>query len=260
MLTASMTNSQGYAATMNNLSANFVDFGGPRYLLALLPDSAVAASYVTDDGQDISLSILQDAGACRSSRAVGCSTVTRGQGDWSHSTAQAWSSRGSPLGGADQPGLTSLPPPATTSPLVTTAPAPAPTTATTCGSIPGSPSDLAVEPAQWLDYGEYQRWTDVEGCPIRVDVISQTQGPDHCDWQSVTFLSIGDPIGEPFETAADMRRFVWDPDEVLPRVDNISRHDVVPSSQLPPAAADTGYRVLARPSSGWIQRTRSCTG
>lgn len=251
--TATMTNGQGYAATTNNLSANFVDFGGPRYLLALLPDAAVAASYVTDGGETHSLAMLDAEGApvIAASRLFegdpgpGAVVALGGSGEQLASIA---------LSGADQPGITSLPPVATTAPVVTTAPIvtsspavttlPVPTTATTCGLAPGSPTDLSVEPPEWFTYGEYHRWTDLDGCPVRVDVIAQTAGPDHCEWQSVTFLTVGDPVGVPFDnpTVSDARRFVWDPEGALPPVDDVSRSDVVARVDLPSTAFDSGYR------------------
>lgn len=251
--TASMTNSQGYAATSDTLSGNFVDFGGPRYLFAILPDTASGAEYVTDNGDHLALTMLDHEGA----PIVAASRLF--ESDPGPGLLVALDATGTviasiPMIGADQPGLTSLPPTITAAPVITTSPpttSPPTTSPPTsvpgtaeCGTVANSPSDLTAEPSSWLAYGEYRRWTDVDGCPVRIDVISQTVGPDHCGWETVTFLTIGDPIGSSIGTTVitDARRFVWDPQGALPRVDDESRNEVVAVTDLPPSTYDAGYR------------------
>lgn len=113
-----------------------------------------------------------------------------------------------------------------------------------CRSERGSPTDLDAEPAEWLLYGQYTRWSDTAGCPVRVDVISQYDGPEHCGWQGVDFLTVGRPIGTSFkddENTADT--YVWDPDDRLADVDDIDRGRHIDITELPPTATDTGYRL-----------------
>lgn len=121
------------------------------------------------------------------------------------------------------------PPPPTAAPPVT------------CGAEPGSPTDLTAEPKDWLLNGDYHRWADSDGCPVRIDVISQNAGPEHCGWESVTFLSIGDPLGASIATERPGRRFAWDPDNVLVG-DPAYAGATIATADLPATAADTGYR------------------
>ncbi len=112
-----------------------------------------------------------------------------------------------------------------------------------CDSEPGSPIDLNAEPAEWLAFGRYLRWTDEAGCPVRVDVISHIHGAEHCEWGSAAFISIGRPLGEsinkgPF-TEDTVNRYIWDPQRVLPGgpiPDSVSVDD------LANTVYDTGYR------------------
>ncbi|MCP3987568.1 MAG: hypothetical protein GY926_21165 [bacterium] len=110
-----------------------------------------------------------------------------------------------------------------------------------CPSEEGSPTDLDSEPATWLAYGNYLRWTDAEGCLVRVDVISHIRGADHCEYQTAEYLTIGPRLGESITEddvlRVDANRFIWDP------------HGVIqggPYGQiiegLPPDGFDTGYR------------------
>lgn len=71
---------------------------------------------------------------------------------------------------------------------------------TGCESEPGSPTDLASEPAGWLAFGRYLRLTDLDGCPIRIDVISHIRGFEHCGSQSAEFITIGRELGESIGT------------------------------------------------------------
>lgn len=110
-----------------------------------------------------------------------------------------------------------------------------------CPSEPGSPTDLDAEPATWLAFGTYLRWTDGEGCSVRIDVISHIQGATHCDYQAAEYLTIGRPLGASIDGAepGQIARFVWDPTGVLP---GGPWGETLPVDELPPGAVDTGYR------------------
>lgn len=92
-----------------------------------------------------------------------------------------------------------------------------------CESQPGSPTDLASEPAGWLAFGRYLRWTDRDGCLVRVDVISHIRGVEHCEFQSAEFITIGSQIGDSISDGqgrslnTNNNRYVWDPEGVLDR-------------------------------------------
>ncbi len=112
-----------------------------------------------------------------------------------------------------------------------------------CDSESGSPIGLKAEPAEWLAFGHYFRWTDEAGCPVRVDVISHIHGAGHCEWESAEFISIGRPFGEsinrgPFREET-VNRYIWDPQRVLP---GGPVPDSVAVDDLANTVYDTGYR------------------
>lgn len=115
-----------------------------------------------------------------------------------------------------------------------------------CPSDPGSTTDLRAEPPMYVRPGlpEWERWTDEAGCEIRLDVISMVAGPDHCGWETATFISTGTPIGAPKPRVAgdETRTFIWDPEQVLVRIDGIDRSISLPIADLAGRAADTGFR------------------
>lgn len=70
-------------------------------------------------------------------------------------------------------------------------------------------------------------WTDRDGRRIPTSVVTSFQGPEHCGWQSVTFLRL------------DGRQYLRDPEHRL------KSETVVPYDgdvELPGDAVDTGYR------------------
>jgi hypothetical protein len=75
-------------------------------------------------------------------------------------------------------------------------------------------------------------WVNEQGERVPVTVISSGQGPEHCDWDSATFLDLrGDT-------------FVKDPEGVLPS--EYVNGTFVPDTSLPADANDTGYRLDAQ--------------
>jgi hypothetical protein len=84
-------------------------------------------------------------------------------------------------------------------------------------------------------------WRDQSGNTVSWTVISAIQGPGHCNWEAAAFISIGWPFGHSASTVADSRRYVRDPDHVLPaHWPFATTYD--PSVTLPSDARDTGYR------------------
>lgn len=111
-----------------------------------------------------------------------------------------------------------------------------------CDAQPGSIVDLDAEPATWLMYTDYHRWTDADGCEVRVDVIGQYQGPEHCGWEAATFIDVGTPLGSVYEVDLGGRRtFIWDPAGSI-ELGTVERDVVVDVSELPPDVIDTGFR------------------
>jgi len=110
-----------------------------------------------------------------------------------------------------------------------------------CEADPGSATDLRAEPKDWLNYGLYLRWADNAGCMVRIDVISHHRGAEHCGWEAMQFITIGEPLGNSIarDGLEERGRYLWDPNGVLPDGPfgkEINRAD------LPDSAYDTGYR------------------
>ncbi len=66
--------------------------------------------------------------------------------------------------------------------------------------------------------------------------ISAAAGPQHCGWQSATFLELGWPLGSRPTTAAGIRQYVRDPDRLLPDLPPLQVQ-----ASLPTDAVATGY-------------------
>ena len=97
----------------------------------------------------------------------------------------------------------------------------------------------------WAALADYRRWTDEQGCPVRVDVVADLFGPEHCGWQTVEFITIGEPFGTTIgvDTRLDTsRRFAWDPDGVLPSVPQPARTVERSTIEAVLDVIDTGYR------------------
>ena len=74
----------------------------------------------------------------------------------------------------------------------------------------------------------FEIWTDRDGIRVPVATLSSAAGPSHCDWESVTFLRIGD------------ESFVRDPDGAFAEATGLRPFQ--PDTNLPSDAVDTGYR------------------
>ena len=73
--------------------------------------------------------------------------------------------------------------------------------------------------------------------------VTPRVGADHCDWQSVVFLSVAWPLGSTYEAGADavpFRQYVRDREG---RVSGPLMNDLDLDARLPDDAAATGYRT-----------------
>ncbi len=101
--------------------------------------------------------------------------------------------------------------------------------------------DPAEFPPAVTDELGIQVWTNEQGERIPITVIQSSRGPEHCDWDSATFLDLrGDT-------------FVKDPQGVLPPESFSGTFD--PNITLPEDAKDTGYRLDGQRL--WVAADRS---
>jgi hypothetical protein len=84
-------------------------------------------------------------------------------------------------------------------------------------------------------------WTR-DGKPVSTNELATMAGPDHCGWESATFLIIGWPPGTFAPTAAQARQYVRDPRGVIrfPHAQPFERDVTLPSD-----ARTTGFRLGA---------------
>ncbi|MCW2665646.1 MAG: hypothetical protein JWN57_608 [Frankiales bacterium] len=84
------------------------------------------------------------------------------------------------------------------------------------------------------------QWRDVNGQRLASDRIEVTAGPEHCQWEGVTFLRLAWPV----TSDARPRRFltyVRDPDGAVDSQPSLSK-TFRRQQPLPTNATDTGYR------------------
>jgi hypothetical protein len=87
--------------------------------------------------------------------------------------------------------------------------------------------DLSELPRSYIDSIGVQVWTDASGVPVPTRTMRSYAGPEHCNWQSMTFLEIGDGV------------YVRDP---LPEVADFFDTRFRADTTLPSDAVATGYR------------------
>src|SRR5215475_11397071 len=56
-----------------------------------------------------------------------------------------------------------------------------------CHGPAGSPTDVDHEPP-WRAYADYREWTTNDGCLVRIDVLADRQGPEHCGYQDARVI------------------------------------------------------------------------
>jgi hypothetical protein len=89
--------------------------------------------------------------------------------------------------------------------------------------------DYSELPRWFTDSIGLQIWTDPSGRPVPTTTIQAWTGPEHCDWQSMTFLYLGGELRPPY---------VRDP---LPSLDENLAESYDPHIELPADAVDTGF-------------------
>lgn len=100
--------------------------------------------------------------------------------------------------------------------------------------------DPAEHDSSFDDQLPFEIWLDETGRRVPSSVVSSASGPEHCDLESATFLSI------------DNGRYVADPDGVLGDLGSTTPFDG--DAELPTGAVDTGYRRDSRRL--WLSQDR----
>lgn len=131
-----------------------------------------------------------------------------------------------------------LAPSSTTSTFVTTSTTPL-AEAHECIDEFGGPLDVAGEP-NWRGFGDYRAWTDTDGCLIRIDVLAERTGPEHCDWEETRVLITGSPLGSRYVNSTSDIEYVRDPDGQYGVPEFVEGFQILES--LPSDAIDTGFR------------------
>jgi hypothetical protein len=108
-----------------------------------------------------------------------------------------------------------------------------------CEATPGAAIDVCSEP-NWRPYSAYEDWTDVDGCLVRIDVLAERPGPEHCEWQDTRVLITGEPFGARYTKPENTRHYVRDPAGIYRDQSLVDGFD--PDASLPDAARDTGFR------------------
>jgi hypothetical protein len=109
-----------------------------------------------------------------------------------------------------------------------------------CDAPEGSVNDVASEPPGWRELGDYREWTTADGCLLRIDVLGDRPGPEHCGFESARVIVTGIPVGERYTDASDDAEFIRDPDNVFGDPEIAAAFD--PNAELPADAEDTGFR------------------
>jgi hypothetical protein len=99
--------------------------------------------------------------------------------------------------------------------------------------------DYSELPRSFTDSIGLRVWTDESGAPAPTTAIESWTGPEHCDWQSMTFLHLGE---------AD---YVRDP---LPDLSGFFAEEYDAHAELPADAVDTGYSRDGRHL--WLSKDR----
>ena len=87
-------------------------------------------------------------------------------------------------------------------------------------------------------YPGYQ-WTR-NGHAVPTAELGASAGPNHCDWQSATILTIGWPLGTSAQNSLHSRSYIRDPKGVI---DGTYKERLVKDTQLPASARPTGYKL-----------------
>ncbi len=108
-----------------------------------------------------------------------------------------------------------------------------------CEATNGAVTDVAHEP-DWRQFADYEWWTDADGCLLRIDVLAERPGPEHCGWEAAQTIIAGQPLGARYTAPEDTTHFVRDPDGVYGRPELTAGFE--PDATVPEGAIDSGYR------------------
>jgi hypothetical protein len=70
--------------------------------------------------------------------------------------------------------------------------------------------------------------------------LGASAGPNHCDWQSATILTIGWPLGTSAQNAGHSRSYIRDPKGVMA---GTYKQRLLKDAQVPATAKATGYKL-----------------
>ena len=94
--------------------------------------------------------------------------------------------------------------------------------------------DLVELPADFVEELGYEVWTDADGQIVPTRRLEVFRGAEHCDWQDMTFLSLG-------RWDDQAPTFVRDPDPD-PYLREYLAEPYLPHATLPAGAVDSGFR------------------
>lgn len=78
------------------------------------------------------------------------------------------------------------------------------------------------------------------GQPVSAGELGASAGPNHCDWQSATILTIGWPLGTDSSNIAQARFYIRDPRGVM---GGAYQKALITHARLPADARPTGYKL-----------------
>lgn len=108
-----------------------------------------------------------------------------------------------------------------------------------CEAPVDTPIDVAGEPP-WRQFADYRTWTDQFGCLVRIDVLAERPGPDHCGWEDTRVLITGESLGTIYRDTTDSIEYVRDPNGLYGVPELAAGFAVL--DDLPADAIDSGYR------------------
>lgn len=108
-----------------------------------------------------------------------------------------------------------------------------------CDAEAGAVTDVSGEP-NWRRWADYRPWTTADGCLVRIDVLADRLGPDHCGFESARVIITGKPVGTRYTGGDNSAEYVRDPGNVFGDRATASAFD--PDAEFPTGAVDTGFR------------------
>lgn len=98
-------------------------------------------------------------------------------------------------------------------------------------------NDLSKEPTYPVNY--IHRWTNDDGCPVRLDILMTRQGADACGGSKVADILMGTPLGAP-HSSSRARIYIKDPTGQFGMSEIQAGYEA--DADLPEDATDSGYR------------------